>query len=72
MTGRMSARKGVDRCKAVYVSQTDRCVLPAGVGGHDLARVYSGLGLPVLIHRAEDGREWTSKGPFVREQREAS
>lgn len=67
------ARKDGKRCQAQRVSQADRyrCILPFGVGGHEMAQTYKGfLALPVLIHRDESGNEWTIHGPYVRQQKQ--
>lgn len=65
------ARKDGKRCQAQRVSQAerDRCILPFGVGGHEMAQSFKGfLALPVLIHRDAEGNEWTIHGMFVRQQ----
>lgn len=40
------------------------CVLSAGADNHTLRRQpHTGLGLPVLVHRDINGREWTTGDP---------
>ena len=61
------------RCEAHYLSQhdRDRCVLAFGPNNHDMARRRRGaLQLPTLIHRLEDGREFTIDGVYVRQKYE--
>lgn len=50
---KQSAKANANRCLAQRLSQADRdrCILPAGASGHDMAQNYRGaLALPVLIH----------------------
>lgn len=70
---KQSAKANAARCLAQGRSKADRdrCVLPVGAAGHDMAQTHRGeLALPVLIHRDESGNEWTIHGVFVRQQTE--
>jgi hypothetical protein len=71
-TVKQPAKKGAQRCLAQGLSRAehDRCVLPAGAGGHDMARSKGALGLPVLIHRDAEGNEWTIHGVYQRQQKQ--